>query len=242
MKKLFAFGCLCAAAAAVCFADTEIQCGNDIGLLKINNSTSTDVVIAVPFNELSTGSAVCVSNLVKTAGLAVNDMLYAYTPSTKNWEAWKLQESGGAKHWQSVGKATIVNGVPQVGETPNTAATTVVPGGALWIKRASASSEIYVYGAVVSGTISTSVSAGVRTLIANPKAETCTFDSGHNYTPSNGDEFLEPSGQRWKYKNEMWNTLIVENNKYKLSSKDNITLAQGEGGWLVTTADATINW
>jgi len=239
MKKLFFIACACAACAAFA-ADTEIKCGNDVGMLTINNSTATDLIVAVPFGELATGGSVCASNIVKTANLKAGDDLYVYDPSTKGWTAWELTEAtGGYLYWKSVGTATIdVNGNISYGTSDAANETFLVPGSAIWIKRQNPSGPFYVYGSYVSS-LSTTASVGAYNLVANP------LDDDFNLQgETKGDMVLRVissnSTKRYRWNGSEWGYQDATGGVTKVGAT--LTIPSGQGFWLNPKKTRTFNW
>jgi len=237
MKKLLFVAGIAAACSA--FADT-ISGTTEIGMLTVNNSTSHDCIVAVPFTELATGEAICVSNIVKTANLTKGDELYVYDDN--GWTAWVLQENGDAKYWQSVGEASIGNdGNPTHGTTPEASTQTLVTGKAIWLKRANPAGPFYLYGGFKQA-LSTETTAEVYNLIANP------LDTAYEFAgATKGDSVLRVNSTgskttttRYRWNGTQWGYMNATGGMEKVGAT--LTIPAGEGVWYSPKAARTINW
>ena len=256
MKKyafLVASAVVCASASV--FAD-NVQGDNVFGVLPVRSGTALTIV-AVPWCECSTNNnqSVAVSNIVKTANLTVNDMVYVLD-STGNYSAWKLTEGAeGVRYWDSV---TVVTSTI-FGDTVPPSAFTVARGSAIILYRQNPTDEsgaaktFYLFGQVgtqsqleTAITPSTDGSTEAKTLIAPPyhlaSGDTITLDSDTvTMSPENGDkiyvrklingasaEYTYDSGsESWKWSPPPTFTPEVVD----------VTIPAGAGAWYVTKSD-----
>ena len=257
MKKT----CLFVASAVVCasmsvFAD-GVQGGNVFGVMAVESGTEYTIV-AVPWCECATNDnqAVAVSNIVKTANLEVNDMVYV-VDNTGKFNAWKLQSgAGGVLYWNSVPTASL-EGLGTLDSSVATAAR----GSAIILYRQHPKDgddpkKFYLYGQVGTGTtVVTPITPNGSTLIAPPYYAADGVDilaSGvASFTPLNGDKIIvrktrSGSSREYTYKSSA-NKWYYEGNypDYVETQATEIKIPCGAGAWYITTAPTlgrTITW
>ena len=113
------------------------------GILAVSDTTTTNTVVGVPWLNVGEGN-VTLSNLVSTATLAENDMVYFYESTTTTWYSYKVQSGVFVP-------VTTVNGEAV---TPPSAANvkTFARGTGLIIQRANTTNPIYLCGRYDSNT------------------------------------------------------------------------------------------
>ncbi len=261
IKTIFAASLL---ATGVAFADTaavDAECV--VGVLPVSIS-GNEVILSIPWIEAGRSSGgVAVANLVKTAGLAVNDSLLWYDTSTSKYEGWHIESINGTNQW--VASASVL---PTGISTVVVGATALNRGQAILLSRASAASTtIYIVGQPSDGNGSSTIAAGtvdapVFSLLASPavsgdyynlSTKLVAGDDDDNYDPALGDQvvFENTDGKVVTY---TWGTITETSTPgwgYSTFKNDNITfvaaptmtISAGKGFWYKRCgAAATINW
>ena len=231
LRTLFSLG------AAVCVASASaatLDSPNTYGILALNDTTSSDLMISVPWVDCANASQnTFVSNVVKTTNLAAGDYLILKEGST--YYSWKLTGTAPDLHWTAM-SVTTSDGVTT---SEDASGKRIARGMALWLHRAtpSTSSPIYLFGQYSTAAATTTITAGSTTMIANPghaakNPNSFTWTSGG---PASGDKILVnvPGGYRtYTYNGTKW-TYIV-----KTASGSAMTLPKKKGQ---TTAQTTYN-
>ena len=185
-KSIFAASLLVAGAA---FADTTtVDTEYVLGVLPV--AVTNETIVAIPWIEAGGASAgIAVTNLIKTATLAVGDILYWYDPSANkgngSYYTWKVSESAGVKYWENVLMAT--EGLTVAAGADN---ASLLRGQAAFLKRTDScvTTNIYVVGQytnAVANTITTTIAAKKDTnipsytLLAPPYAEMLGSHAGY---------------------------------------------------------------
>ena len=143
---------------------TTVETSYTVGVLPVTVS-GNESIISIPWIESGTSlDSITVSNIVKTANLAENDLLLWYDPSKKYFQVWKVSAD---KEWVP---ATVVSNIQGVsfkdGEQES-----LKRGEAIILRRASAESDtIYIVGGEGSDVARSAVTVakGTRALIAPP--------------------------------------------------------------------------
>lgn len=178
---------------------TEITDDYVVGVLPVTTN-KTSVILSVPWVEEGGGTAVAISNLVKTAGLGSGDSLIWYNTDAGKYQKWNLVERGGVKYWSAVSDVDAGGSY----ETPPDNAQ-LRRGQAIVLKRANTSNPIYIVGQVgTNATVSTTVAASEYTLLAPPVV-------------SGVDGFVD------------FNTVASDGNNWASCGGDVITVAVGNG-------------
>lgn len=182
-KSIFAASLLAAGAA---FADTtEVDTSYVVGVLPV--SVGNEAIIAIPWIESGAGiDGIAVTNLIKTANLAVGDTLYWYNPSVDGgtYYSWQVEQTEGVKYWSSVrvatGNLTVAAGADNA---------SLKRGEAVFLKRATGeATNVYVVGQytnAVANAITTTIAAKKAvnspsyTLLAPPYAEKLGEETGY---------------------------------------------------------------
>ena len=126
LRTLFSLG------AAVCVASASaatLDAPNTFGILALDDTTSSDLMISVPWVDCADASQnTFVSNVVKTTNLAAGDYLILKDGSTYN--SWVLTGTAPNLHWapQTV---TTSDGVIT---TPAASGLRIARGKALWLQ------------------------------------------------------------------------------------------------------------
>lgn len=248
---LVASAVVCASAAA--FAD-NVQGDNVFGILPVTSGTEYTIV-AVPWCECSTNNnqAIAVSNIVKTANLDVNDMVYVLN-STGNYSAWQLKEGeGGVRYWDSVMQVTSTI----FGETENPSTFTVDRGSAIILyrqypKNNSDPKTFYLFGQVgttnqleTAITPSTDGTTEAKTLIAPPyhlASGDVTLDANTvTMTPETGDKIFvrklrSGAPAEYTYDGDEWKMSVAPSYN---PSPATPTIPAGAGAWYVTKSQTS---
>ena len=230
MKKLLSVSLATLAFAAV----AEYQ-PITVGVKAIPTTTK-NTIVAAPYSAIGSNEPIAPKDLVKSANLPENTMLYVFNGTSYN--AWKRSAAGTWTTPDTVG--TKINGVNIVAGTDS---VTLNKGSALWVVLPDAESyseTIYVYGDGVSPATTSTVSAGAN-LVANPTAE----EANISVTPAVGDEVLIPSGNdvvRYKYTTSRSGTSAW---RCDGAATDLPSVLAGKGIWYVRAsgaAQAEITW
>ena len=167
MKKLLSIA-VCASAVAAFATDTEVVCGS-VGVTAVTSSL-TNTVVAVSFTDLASSGDITVSNIVKTANLEVDDILYVFNGSS--YESYTLKASGGVKYWDKTVNYTLGAGGLTASEGTAASLATLAVGQGLWLVRGpnwnGSEFTFYIYGKPLESAASTSLAAGGAALVGNP--------------------------------------------------------------------------
>ena len=248
-----AFGIVAAAAAA------EVASENIFGILALNDTTSANLIISVPWvdcTDVSQGTLV--SNVVKTTNLQVGDYIIRKSGST--YQSWVLTSGAGGNYWKP--QIVVGAGVTTTTEGANTAR--MARGDALWLHRQNPaeSSPIYLFGQYTSAGASTTIAAGTTTLAANPgdSAKSPNYFSWANGGPANGDKILVNTatgyrtytynGTKWTYVTKTQGAALPAlpgtnevTYEYTSTENDADAIPAGKGFWYQSATGAgTINW
>lgn len=163
MKKTACLSLVCASLAAFA-ADTTVDTGNQMGVLKVTENETNYLLVAVPWNELGTGNeAVSIETLVNPDQLEAGDKLYVAADDSYN--VFKIQNN----KW--VGCATATVGADgMISEATASPSATVKRGNAVWLYRQhpSSKSSFYLLGQKPeAGAVTVDVAAG-NNLVASP--------------------------------------------------------------------------
>ena len=174
VKSILAVSLL--AAGAACADTTEVDTDYVLGVMPVTANGKTQVILSVPWVAEGVGNAttIAVTNLVKTAGLAVGDQLTWYDTSKSQYKAWRVVAGdGGVKYWVPT---TIVVREEEF-EAPADGAS-LKRGEAIVLTRTGTSDTIYVVGQVgTSSTVSTEIPAGeCWVILAPPRAAITDVD------------------------------------------------------------------
>jgi len=266
--KLRSIISLGAVAGLALSAAANYESPNTFGILALNDSTSTNLIISVPWVDCTNGSeATLVSNVVKTTNLADGDYLIYKVGNTYN--SWVLEGSV----WKP--QAIVISKAGAETEVYSTAAADglrVSRGSALWLHRANpaASKPVYLFGQYTTAEATTTITVGQTTLAANPGDSALNLNSGFaekwtSGAPANGDKILVnlPSGYRtytynasaakWQYVERTQGSSIggtlprggsgAGANTINETTKDAESIPAGQGFWYQSkTGAGTINW
>lgn len=231
--KLRLLTCVTVASAAL-FANEPTDSAT-YGILAVSDTTTTNTVVGVPWVNVGEGN-VTLSNLVSTATLADNDMVYFYEGTT--WYSYKVQ--GGV--------FVPVETVSSETQTSPSAANvkTFARGTGLIIKRANTTNPIYLCGRYdTTPPTATSVPAGSQALIANPKTEAVYITAG-----ATGDKISVPGngGTRTDYvkKDDGWYGTVTDTTTYEFpvtsqqKLNGGVPLAAGKGAFYTNNGNAAV--
>ena len=229
---------ICTAAASTALFAADVTSAT-YGVLAVSDTTTTNTVVGVPWVNVGEGN-VTLSNLVSTATLADNDMVYFYEGTT--WYSYKVQSGVFVP-------VTTVNGEAV---TPPSAADvkTFARGIGLIVQRADTTKPIYLCGRDDStNPSSTSVSARSTALIANPKTETVNITAG-----AAGDQISVPGNggtmNTYERRSDGWYRTVTDTTSFpfpvtrKEKLENGVPLAAGKGAFYVNKGESavTINW
>ena len=180
-KTVFAASLLLAGAA---FADaTTVDSSYVLGVMPVNASGKSQVILSIPWVAEGGGSDIAVTNLVKTAGLTAGDTLTWYNTEDGKYNQWiATSGSGGVLYWAPV--TSVINNSMYAVPADDAALS---QGQAVVLTRTATGEDlnkpIYVIGQVgASGSVTTAIepaaseSAPKYTLIAPPVASGAGFD------------------------------------------------------------------
>ena len=263
MKKnafLVASAVVCASASL--FAD-NVQGDNVFGVLPVL-SKAEDTIVAVPWCACSAADdqPIAISNIVKTANLTADDMVYVLegSSSATAYKAWELKDSGGVLYWVSVEN----EGSGGSGSSPAADTATAKRGTAIRLHRQNPTDgegnakPFYLFGQVGTlSTITTDIEPGssespAYTLIAPPGASDVNLLLNNQLTNcSNGDEIVVRGANGvnkgyfydggWKYVTRRFDygqETVTTN-----AAEEGITLQAGLGAWYISRGSApTLTW
>jgi len=242
MNVKFVFS-LAMAAALSALAETETA--NVIGVLRVDSSNS-ETIVSVPWVATSaeaTDSAIPVTDIVKTAGLATGDELEYYNPSTGKYQCWQLSSSGQWVAAQSVGEGGEV--------TPSDAALT--RGNAIiLVRKSDIQDHFYLQGQVAKTgsatcTMTRSANAVAYSLIAPPTVDPVGLNVG-TWTNVAAGDFILVRGKKFVYDSTTakWGTYATNPTTFeKTFTTTEATISVGQGAWYVSAAGttaATVTW
>lgn len=237
--KLRLLTCVTVASAAL-FANEPTDSAT-YGILAVSDATTTNTVVGVPWLNIGEGN-VTLSNLVSTATLAENDMVYFYESTTTTWYSYKVQSGVFVP-------VTTVNGEAV---TPPSAANvkTFARGTGLIIQRANTTSPIYLCGRYdTTNPDATSVTAGSTALIANPKTVEVKITVGND-----GDQISVPGNggtmKTYKKRDGVWYGTVTDTTSFLFpvtrqeALNDGVPLAAGKGAFYMNKGESEvkINW
>ena len=243
VKSIFAVSLLAAGAA---FADTtEVETSYVVGVLPVSIS-GKEVILSIPWIESgTTADGVAVANLIKTAGLAVNDSLLWYDTANSRYEGWHIETVNGVNTWVS-SASVLPTGIASV----NAGATTLKRGQAVLLSRASAeSTTIYIVGGEGSAVNKSDlvIVAGGYTLFAPPYVSAVKINSLNWQDKGNisaDDYMLLPNGHQVKYVGGQWVEYWYTEPWGILQSESNPEIPVGMGVWYVSKGKSapSIEW
>ena len=263
LKSLIAAGAV-ACAAATAFADGEVSSGNTFGILKLNDTTTTNLIISVPWVDCEIGN-VYVSNVVKTTGLTNGDylILTKRVGTTTSYYSWIL--TGGV--WQSMVLSST--DLAETGLASTSASNERIGrGNALMLHRQHPENgPVYLFGrydasGTATATLESSSSGVVTTLIAPPGTDGTSFDLTNlssKFTSgglATGDTVVfgsktysyNTSGKfpgQWTKKEKTQSSTGIGFAQVKLVNEGDVVIEAGRGFWYQRAKNAgtaTITW
>ena len=217
LRTLLAVGAVGMASAA--FATGTTTSANTYGIFALPDTTSPDLMISVPWVDCADVSQnTLVSNVVKTTNLAAGDYLILKDGATYN--SWVLTGTAPDLHWTAQVVATSDAGVTTSADATG---KRVARGMSLWLHRADPanSSPIYLFGQYSAEAVTTTITAGSTTMIANPGTEdlkVTLLRNGGTYTkftsgsPANGDKVMVNTASGYKtytYNGSAWTKKVT---------------------------------
>lgn len=215
LRKLFSLGA--AAGMATAAAAASLVSDNVYGILALADTTSPDLIIAVPWVDCTDASqGTFVSNVVKTTNLKAGD--YIIRKSGDTYQSWVLSGTAPALYWKP--QVVADKGITTVTDGADTAR--MARGDALWLHRADPanSSPVYLFGQYTSAAASTKIVAGSTTLVASPAAsdlkvsditsKISSVTKGDNVivTTATGAMTYTYNGTAWTYKTTATDTSL----------------------------------
>lgn len=251
MKRLVFAAALSFAASA--FADT-VQSASTFGVLKIADTTHTNLAVCVPWVAAGAGGPIKVADIVMASNREEGDVVYYYSGSA--FLAWGY--SGG--EWSALSSVTT-NGVAVGAAVANQTANR---GGSLIIHRNTSESlakPIYLYGQYSNESATTAITAGssespVISLIAPPSTAADGYDmnaQGHA-TVSDGsvgtDDYIQLSGDTKRYqfnsntgKWGVYGKVVWTSGSPESSFTEGLTIPAGQGALYVSKGgNPTFTW
>lgn len=246
MKKSLALIAILSASVALADDPTPTVSANVYGVLRVETSAE-EAIIAVPWLEPSVdGSAIAVTNVIKTANLTAGDELYYYDLQAKSYKAWKLNAE---KKWESPTMVSVSGAVAGSDQT-------LLRGNALLLKRTNAvtrASAVYLLGQVAtSATAEVTMAQGTEsapayTLLAPPAAADTDLNDANAVVWSGvnvGDSIVlnDMTMLNWDAENGRWGRKISEKvGKVWQTTYDasKAVILAGQGAWYVSAPGAT---
>lgn len=190
----------CALIASVAAFATSVESSNTFGVLKLADTTTSELIIGVPWVAVGAGN-VSPTNLVLAANLNDGDMLYMYDATEKGYKVWEVQSGAwtGATTY-SIGSKDDYTSISKTG------AEALARGEALILKRTGATPYPVVY---LSGQYTDDSADRIQiknptasdvpmqvyfTLIANPRSAAVDLNSCEFYTTETGEEKVSTFG------------------------------------------------
>lgn len=215
--KLVKFAAICAAAVSVSAIADDVS--NEIGLLKVNNANNLHTVLVGMNFAAADGSAVSVSNAVKTAGLPAGTYMFVYDSTTGKYSKYGI--SGNA--WTSAESYYVdANGNVTSTEVTSPDAKTITAGSAVFLQLPSDAtpSEVNVITAGKPVAAGAALSAG---------ANLCCFPVGKavnlNQKDTSAADYAAP------LKASPTATVFVDSNKTAISTVgDTIVMPRSDTG------------
>ena len=176
---------------------SDVPSQNVVGILRVDSSAKRTVV-AVPWAGCSqNGSAIKVTDVIKTANLAEGDMLHVLDATKTNYNTWELKAGqGGVLVWTPVNQISKEGGSTK---TPTAEDVTISRGDAIVLIRNNPGDCFYLYGQYDSTSASSTVQAGTSSapcynLIAPSGTSDVLFSSIRisSGTPADADRILVP--------------------------------------------------
>lgn len=231
----------CVTVASVALFANDPKDSATYGILAVSDTTTTNTVVGVPWVNVGEGN-VTLSNLVSTATLNDNDMVYFYDNEDATWYSYKVQ-SGVFVPVETVSSETTTS--PSAADVK-----TFARGTGLIIQRASTTNPIYLCGRYDStAPVVTSIPAESKALIANPKTETVYITAGavgdKISIPGNGATMTD-----YVKKSDGWYGTVTDTETFlfpvtsQRKCDDGVPLAAGKGAFYTNNGNAavTINW
>jgi len=233
VKSILAVSLLAAGAA---FADTtEVETSYVVGVLPVSIS-GKEVILSIPWIESgTTADGVAVANLIKTAGLAVNDSLLWYDTANSRYEGWHIETVNGVNTW-----VPTTSVLPSAIGTVKAGETALKRGQAVLLSRASAeSTTIYIVGGEGSAVNKSDlvIVAGGYTLFAPPSVSAVKINSLNWQNKGNisaDDYMLLPNGHQVKYVGGQWVEYWYTEPWGRLASESDPEIPVGMGVWYVS--------
>lgn len=257
MNRLLALACALSLASSLSAATTTVESGNTLGFLRVDISTNTEALIAIPWlGVATTDTDIKVTDVVKTANLTAGDQLFYYDTTSKKYQVWQLNDS---KEWVAATSVSDDEATKTAGEVTKTLAR----GNALLLKRNTKTEEtsVYLYGQVPTSTtpITTTMAQGsttgpAYTLLAPPSVDDTDLNTGATWANVNdGDMIVLSDSTVLTYRNDSNNTKkwCKVTGFDETTNKDTIDTAAakitaGQGAWYVSakgaTTAATVTW
>ena len=230
---------LAMAAALPLVADTTTA--NVVGLIRVDSSEK-ETIVSIPFVATSanaTDAAIPVTDIVKTANLAVGDKLEYYNSAQGKYEVWQIVAGeGGVKTWQA---ATSVN----EGEM-TVASSSLARGNAIILVRTTPGACFYLQGQVAkSGSAECtmaqgSASAPAYSLIAPPSDAAVALNSGV-WSNVGADDQVRIGGKIFWFdaSSGKWGTYATDPTTFaKTFTPADVTIAVGTGAWFISAPGA----
>ncbi len=205
LRTLFSLGAVVGITASAA-ASATLDSPNTFGIFALQDNTSTNLIISVPWVDCADASqATFVSNVVKTTNLNADD--YLIVKKGDVYLSWQLTGTKPDLHWTA--QSVVGTDSPGVTTTPDSNGERIARGMALWLHRTnpSTSSPIYLFGQYSTAAATTTITAGQTTMVANPGTSAMSPNS-FNWTsgaPASGDKILVHNASNDGYKTYTFN-------------------------------------
>ena len=236
MKKTACLSLVCASLAAFA-ADTTVDTGNQMGVLKVTENKTNYLLVAVPWNEFATGDQnVSIETLVNPDQLEAGDKLYV-----ANGESYKVFKIQG-NQWVGCATATVGADGTITENTATPGDTTVARGNAVWLYRQhpSSASSFYLLGQKpAAGSVEVPVVKG-NNLVASPAVGGLNLTSWAGL--SNGDS-IRINGNDGTAKNYAYSTTkgwMLQTSSGWVVTSD--VIPAGQGFWYVAKEKGTLKF
>ncbi len=252
LGKFLTLGAVAGMATAA-VATTAVTSANTYGILALAETSSSDLVISVPWVDCEDSSLnTLVSNVVKTTNLTAGDYIIRKSGST--YQSWVLAGESSALYW----KPQVIADLGVTTTTDGADTARMARGDALWLHRQapSTSSPIYLFGQYSSEAASTTLSAGVMTLVASPSATALSLsDINSKFSPAKGDILITigSSSKTYTYSGSAWTYKVEGDTGFTLpggasatavttATLSSLSIPAGSGFWYKAKSAKTVNW
>ncbi len=230
---------------------------NFVGVLK-KSTKAKKTIVPVPWNSLTDGGDISVSNIVKTANLTAGDKMHVYNATEKRYDVYTLKTD---KTWEPAAVYSVgADGQVSSTSSGTPESTKVARGSGVWLERTDTSAPIVTYGQAPEATEETSLASGTEesptwSLVAVPKTESVDLSTVAAPTAAAADTVIVPTEgapRVYTVKNGVWGydeTVKVTDSEgndtgiVRIERKTDTTLEPGTGFWYLNSgSEKKVNW